>query len=44
MQEAFARLRGYARDHSCRLNQVAHNVIEGKLSASALGTPADQRS
>jgi GAF domain-containing protein len=38
MDEAFSLLRAYARDHHRRLNQVARDVTEGKLSASALGT------
>jgi hypothetical protein len=38
MDEAFSLLRAYARAHQRRLNQVARDVTEGKLSASALGT------
>ena len=38
MEEAFNLLRAYARGHQRRLNQVARDVTEGKLSASAIGT------
>ena len=38
MEEAFLLLRRYARDHQQRLNQVAMDVTEGTLAASALGT------
>ena len=31
MDEAFARLRGYSREHSRRLSQVAEELIEGRL-------------
>jgi GAF domain-containing protein len=33
---AFARLRGYARDHNRRLSGVAHDLIEGRLEAATL--------
>jgi GAF domain-containing protein len=33
---AFARLRGYARDHNRRLSDVAHDLIEGRLEAVTL--------
>jgi hypothetical protein len=39
MEEAFLLLRRYARDHNQRLNQVAQDVTEGELPATALGTP-----
>ena len=38
MEEAFALLRGYARSHNLRLNQVARDVADGKLAASAIGS------
>ena len=38
MDEAFSLLRAYAQDHQRRLNQIARDVTERKLSASALGT------
>ncbi|HET9770320.1 MAG TPA: GAF and ANTAR domain-containing protein [Acidimicrobiia bacterium] len=38
MEEAFLLLRRYARDQHQRLNQVALDVTEGTLQASALGT------
>lgn len=38
MDEAFNLLRAYARDHQRRLNHVARDVTEGKLSARDLGT------
>lgn len=41
MDVAFGRLRRYARDHNMRLNDVAQSVIDGTLSAQALGAPAD---
>jgi GAF domain-containing protein len=39
MDVAFGRLRRYARDHNMRLNDVAQRVIDGTLSAQALGVP-----
>lgn len=36
MDEAFARLRGYARQHSLRLSQVAEDLIGGRLDDDAL--------
>lgn len=33
---AFARLRGYARNHNRRLSDVAHDLIEGRLEAVTL--------
>jgi GAF domain-containing protein len=36
MDEAFARLRGYARSHNRQLAAVAGDLVEGKLSAEAL--------
>lgn len=36
MDEAFARLRGYAREHSHRLSQVADDLIDGRLNDEAL--------
>jgi len=38
MDEAFRLLRAYAQDHDRRLNEVARDVAEGKLSAGAIGT------
>lgn len=40
MEEAFLLLRRYARDRNQRLNQVAQDLIEGILPATALGTPS----
>jgi len=40
MDVAFGRLRRFARDHNMRLNDVAQSVIDGTLSAQALGAPA----
>lgn len=37
LEEAFTLLRRYAREHQLRLNQVAQDVAEGKLAASAIG-------
>jgi GAF domain-containing protein len=40
---AFARLRGYARNHNLKLAAVAESLIQGTLSAEALGaTPASR--
>jgi GAF domain-containing protein len=36
MEQAFSALRGYARTHNLRLADVARDVIEGNLDASAL--------
>jgi GAF domain-containing protein len=36
VDEAFVRLRNHARDHNLRLADVAHAVIDGSLSATAL--------
>ncbi len=36
MDEAFARLRDYAREHSDRLSQVADDLIDGRLDDDAL--------
>jgi GAF domain-containing protein len=36
MDEAFARLRGYARAHSHRLSEVADELIDGRLNDDAL--------
>jgi hypothetical protein len=38
MDEAFSLLRAYARDHQRRLNQVARDLTERKLSPDAMGT------
>ena len=35
MDEAFARLRGYARSHSRRLSEVAEELIRGLLADDA---------
>ena len=40
MENAFARLRGHARNHNLRLVDVASAVINGTLSVSALDAPA----
>jgi GAF domain-containing protein len=37
MEQAFARLRAYARNHNLRLVDVANAVIDGTLASSALG-------
>lgn len=39
MQQSFARLRAHARNHNLRLADIAREVIEGGLSASALDSP-----
>jgi GAF domain-containing protein len=36
MEQAFARLRGHARNHNLRLADVAHAVIDGSLAADSL--------
>jgi GAF domain-containing protein len=36
MDEAFSRLRSYARDHNLQLNAVARNVIDGELPVARL--------
>jgi hypothetical protein len=38
MEQAFAALRSYARNHNRLLVDVARNVIDGSLSASALAS------
>jgi GAF domain-containing protein len=44
MQEAFAALRNYARNHNLRLTDVARDVIDGRLAASVLDrVPAAER-
>lgn len=43
MDEAFARLRGYAREHSRRLSQVAEELIDGVLDDAALLQTARRR-
>ncbi|MEA2211432.1 MAG: hypothetical protein QOF83_1380 [Solirubrobacteraceae bacterium] len=43
MDEAFARLRGYAREHSHRLSQVADELIDGRLADTALIEKARRR-
>jgi GAF domain-containing protein len=40
MNEAFDRLRRYARTHNARLSEVARKVVETDLSADVLGSPA----
>lgn len=40
MEEAFSRLRHHARNRNLRLVDVAHDVIDGTLNASALDRPA----
>jgi GAF domain-containing protein len=39
MDDAFARLRKYARDHNLRLVDVAHGVVEGTVKVEMLGPP-----
>jgi len=39
MEQAFSTLRNYARNHNCRLVEVAEAVIDGSLSAPSLGHP-----
>jgi hypothetical protein len=39
MEQAFAVLRTHARNHNLRLVAVATDVINGTLSADALGPP-----
>ena len=36
MEQSFARLRYHARNHNLRLAEVARDVIDGSLDASAL--------
>ena len=44
MEEAFSTLRNHARNHNLRLADVARDVIEGRLAASALDpSPAARR-
>ena len=43
MEQAFGRLRTHARNDNRRLEDVAREVIEGTLAASALDVPASQR-
>ena len=38
MQEAFSRLRRYARDHNCRLSVVATELINGTLAGHAMAS------
>jgi GAF domain-containing protein len=40
MDEAFDRLRRYARNHNARLSEVARKVIEADVAADVLGAPA----
>ena len=40
MDRSFALLRGYARGHNRRLADVARDVIDGTLTASALAPDA----
>ncbi len=40
MEQAFSALRTHARNHNCRLVDIAHDVIAGTLTASALDRPA----
>ncbi len=43
MNEAFDRLRRYARTHNTRLSEVARQVVETDLAADVLGAPIVQR-
>ena len=43
MEQAFSTLRNHARNHNLRLVDVAHDVIDGTLAASALGRPAPSK-
>lgn len=40
VDDAFARLRAHARDHNCRLSDVARGVIDGRLDAAVLARAA----
>lgn len=40
LQEAFGRLRGYARNHNLLLTDVARSAVEGTLTSTAWSTPA----
>jgi AmiR/NasT family two-component response regulator len=44
MERAFTMLRNHARNHNLLLSDVARNVINGTLSASALDLPSSQPS
>ncbi len=44
MEQAFTRLRSHARNHNLRLVDVAHDVIDGTLAASALDGPSRSQS
>jgi GAF domain-containing protein len=39
MDHAFARMRKYARDHNLRLVDVAHGVVEGRLTTESFTAP-----
>jgi AmiR/NasT family two-component response regulator len=39
MQQAFSRLRAYARDNNLRLADVARDIIDGKLTTTAFDRP-----
>jgi GAF domain-containing protein len=39
MEQAFARLRKYARDHNLRLIEVARGVVDGSVKAESLRSP-----
>ena len=43
MQEAFSRLRRYARDHNCRLSVVATELINGTLAGHAMASLGRRR-
>ena len=42
MNDAFDRLRRYARNHNTRLSEIARQVVETDLATDVLGTPAVQ--
>ena len=44
MDQAFTALRNHARNHNLRLVDVAHDVIDGTLAASALDPPSRSQS
>jgi GAF domain-containing protein len=44
MEQAFSTLRNHARNHNLRLVDVAHDVIDGTLAASALTPPPSKPS
>jgi GAF domain-containing protein len=43
MEQSFATLRGYARNHNLRLHAVAHDIINGSLAPAALDPPSPKK-